>query len=185
MKPEEKVQFDAIADLYKRAWEQFNERRRHEFRVALAYWAALAGASAGSVQLATLPDIPGGRFSLVAFSITTVLLYVFWLYGVWRAHGTDQGIAIYYQKKMQALAGAEFDTDMQKFIDNRTKQMGKLVHPSAMFHIGLTFLLAFSLVLVNWGRFQDEVKEPEKQTVKSGVGLESAPDEITDKAFNH
>lgn len=152
MDEDHKRRFDAIAQLYQRNWEQFNDRRRHEFKVTLTYWAALAVASAGSLKLAHIPKIHGGNFTLVGFALLIILLHALWVRGVWRAQGTDQHIAIFYQKILQTLSDTEFDQKMKGFLEKRTKQMGKLSHPSAIFEIGVTVLLAATFVLINWNR---------------------------------
>ncbi len=152
MNENEKRRFDAISQLYQRAWEQFNARRRYEFQVGLAYWTALAAALAGSVNLESFPRIPGGKPLLVGFAIVTIALHIFWMWGIWRAHGTDQKIAIHYQTHMQTLSQTEFPQGLSENIAFRSRDMGMLSHPAAVFEIGLTALLALAFVVINWNR---------------------------------
>lgn len=150
MDENQKRRFDAIAQLYQRSWEQFNDRRRHEFKITITYWAAIAVASAGSFKLNSPLEIPGGKVTLIGFALLIILLHVLWVRGVWRAQGTDQQIAIFYQNALQKIASIEFDQEMKDFLAGRTKQMGKLSHPSAIFQIGVTVLLATILVIIYW-----------------------------------
>ncbi len=152
MNEDEKRRFDAIAQLYQRSWDQFNARRQFEFRVALAYWATLAAASAGSVQLESFPQIPGGKLLIVGFAIATTVLHIFWMWGIWRGQGTDQMVAIHYQAQLQKLSQTEFPPALSAIISDRSRHMGRLRHPTAVFEVGLTALLALAFVVINWSR---------------------------------
>lgn len=152
MNTDEKARFDAIALLYQRAWEQFNDRRRYEFKVTLTYWTALALAVAGSIKIKSFPSIPGRQWALICYAVLAIGLHLFWVYGIWRAQGTNQQIALFYQTPLLKLADVEFDEKMKEWIRGRTRQMGKLSHPCAIFQIGVTVLLTITLLLINWNR---------------------------------
>jgi len=104
------------------------------------------------VNLEAFPEIPGGKPLLVSFAVVTIVLHIFWMWGIWRAHGTDQMIAIHYQTHLQTLSQTIFPPDLSKIISDRSKQMGRLRHPAAVFEIGLTVLLAIAFVVINWSR---------------------------------
>jgi hypothetical protein len=136
------------------AWNQFNERRRYEIKISLTFWTALAAATAGSLNLPSLPAIPGGRVSLILAAIFVFLLHIIWCAGIGRAQLADRKIAIFYERQLQKIIKTEFDDELKRLLDNLKKKMGGITNWTYIFQLGLTAFLCIVLVLTNWSRFQ-------------------------------
>jgi len=150
MTDDQKRLFDSIFELYRTAWSQFNERRSYEFKISLSFWAALTAAIAGSLRL---ENLPGSRFTLILLSIFSFVLHWIWCRGIGEAQRAERKIAFFYERKLQALAGAEFDEDLRRLLDSLKETMGLLKNWTYRFQLGVTAFLGFALVIANWSRF--------------------------------
>jgi hypothetical protein len=154
MTDEQKKIFDSTFEMYSLSWQQFNERRSYEFKVSLTFWTALAAAVAGSLHLSILPAIPGGRFTLLLIAISSLSLHGIWCFGIGRAQRAERKIALFYERKLQNLIKAEFDTELNDFLSRLRTTMGLLKNWTYIFQLGVTALLAAALVVTNWNRFE-------------------------------
>lgn len=154
MKESDKRHFDAILALYQRALDQFNERRKYEVQVSLAFWTTLVLAIAGSVNLAAFPKLPGGRVTLVLLALAVVVLNAMWHDSIWRSNRLDRARALDYQAELHSLADFRYTGDTEKKLSGaRLEQKSFLSNSSHRFQFALTLLLAACFVLVNWSRF--------------------------------
>ena len=154
MKESEKRRFDAILALYQRALDQFNERRKFEVQVSLAFWTTLVLAIAGSLNLAAFPKLPGGRVTLGLLALAIVVVNGMWHDSIWRSNRLDRARALDYQAELHSLADFRYTNDTEKRLSGaQAEQISFLSNSSHRFQFALTLLLAASLVLVNWSRF--------------------------------
>ena len=152
MTGDQRNRFQSLFDLCELSWRQFNERRTWEFKISVTIWTALALAIAGSVSVEEAPGIPGGRVTLSIGATLILALHLIWCVGLARAQDADRRIAIFYERELQRLAERSFDQD--KDLAAYLEGLGKVVgHKwSYVLQLGVTALLATTLVLVNWER---------------------------------
>ena len=172
MSADQKKRFEAMLPLCERAWAQFNERRRYEFKVSLSFWTAIALAVAGSVKLENFPDIPGGIYTLFAASVFIVVCHSFWCWGIRTASKTDQEIAYFYERELQSAVTVEFDEKLKKRIERIKNRCCVLKSWSYVFQVSITVCLLASLILVNWGRFKENGDQDSGDKVNRSAGLE-------------
>lgn len=144
MTSEEKNQFDAIAALWKGAWEQFNERRRFEFQISLAVWTALAS----FIALVISKDGTFNESVLIGTWICAILIfliYVLWTLGLYRANTFEKRIAFHYADKLRKLSDSEFDRNLKQDLDN--SQKSKMRFWSQAVQIGITFVLSVAAIV--------------------------------------
>ena len=90
-----KERFDACIKLSEYGVKNFSERRKYEWKIALAFWALLVGAIT-FLKLNPMPEVKHNVF--MELSLFTVIVLVFgfsflWLRGIWVANKNDKSIA--------------------------------------------------------------------------------------------
>ncbi|MCX6132613.1 MAG: hypothetical protein NTU47_02270 [Ignavibacteriales bacterium] len=153
MDDNEKRHFDAVNALQERAWDQFNERRRYEIQVSMAFWTAIILAIAGSLTLVSFPDIPLGRISLAAIGVMIFSLHYYWCAGIMQSNRKDRLRAIEYQECLHQMLPFSYSPELKKDLEKSKDQGADLSNWSFIFQVGLTLVLVITLVVVNWNRF--------------------------------
>ncbi len=168
----EKRKFESLFQLYDLAWRQFNERRNHEFKVTLIYWTALAAAIAGSMTLAELPPILGGRILLGAIALFAVILHILWCAGLYNAQYGEKLTALSYQQALLKLVNTDISEEAEKHFKKRRENI-LLNHWSNIFQVGVTVFLAFTLVAANWNKFESTPNQTIRNLEKMKLNLEN------------
>lgn len=150
MDTETKNKFDALAVLWKGAWDQFNERRRYEFQISVAIWTALTAFVAIVItkyEISKYPINAWGVFgSFIALSLLNYINFR-WVKGLRERNDLDKSIALHYERKMQELSNSGFDDTVNK-IRNRLKDKPNLFYSwSHGAQIQITLLFSFSAFL--------------------------------------
>lgn len=150
MDTETKNQFDAINELCKGAWEQFNERRRFEFKVCIAVWTALS-AFIALILTGRLIESSNSIFVIIGTSICVILITVFhsiWIRGLGKANSLDRNIAIHYERFLQKITNTNFPIELENKLKGPRDKMGKLIaNWSHRAQIGVTITLAIASIL--------------------------------------
>lgn len=155
MTEEERRRFESLFQLYESAWGQFNERRRFEFKVTLTFWTALAAGIAGSMTLAVFPSMPGGKLLLCLVALAGVGLHALWCHGIGNAQRADRFVALSYEPELQKLVQGEFSASLKNELEQLQRAMGRLRNWTYVFQLGVTLLLAVTLVGTNWSKFDE------------------------------
>lgn len=167
-----KRDFDAMFELYKLTWSQFNERRSYEVKITLTFWTALAACIAGSLQLSSVPEIPGGKWILLVLAFGAVWLHKIWCKGIGRAQRAERLIAFFWEKEIQKLLKRPFDQTTQIFLDSLKPSMGLLRNWTYKLQLSVTAFLAVTLVLTNWSRFEDKREAQQRMLEIQRLSLE-------------
>jgi hypothetical protein len=108
-----KERFDSLSILYARAWENFNDRRKIEFKISFSLYTLFSFAIAGLVINADiLTDniiIPIG---IGVFGFFLVLFHIRWCRKANQANFLDRQIAFHYERIMQEISESFFQEDI-------------------------------------------------------------------------
>ena len=126
MTDDERRWFESVFQMYSGMWDQFNERRRTEFRVTLAIWAALAAAIGGSFTVSKPMAMSLWVSIPLAFLAVGVVpaLHALWCWGVCRSQRIAQQIAWFYEGKLNSQAGTTFSKEIVDRLNEVKKMRG-------------------------------------------------------------
>jgi hypothetical protein len=168
----DRERFESILSLYQQAWHSFDERRNYEWKVVTTLWTGLALAIAGSVSVRLSAPILGGRITLSLWFVVTIGLFAYWLWGLGRANNADRQIAMHYERDLQRLCSAQFDEALVGRLTRLQIRMGLLSNWAHTLQLGVTVLLAASLLLANWARLDPAVLEKTSRAESERSSLE-------------
>lgn len=146
----QRARFESLFQLYEHAWRQFNERRTYEFKVLLTFWTALAAGIAGSFTLKEpIHFLSGnsGTIGLCILGVVIVGLFVYWTWGLSRAHRHDRQIAMAYEPALQELINVSFIDPLKRELNKSRGRWGSLLNWSPVFQIGITTVLTIALLI--------------------------------------
>ncbi len=138
-----KNKFDALATLWKGAWENFNVRRQYEFKFTFALWTAFAAFI--SIIITSESETINHNYLIGTIIIGGLisLLHLWFIVGIGRAHNLDREIAIHYERKMQLLSDSEFPQELKTKITQSHKRMGKLLRNWSHFTQAIITILLY------------------------------------------
>lgn len=145
MDTETKSRFDAIAALWKGAWEQFNERRKFEFQISLAVWTALASFTALVISNEKVTFEKDVRTGTIICIVLICIIYVIWTLGLTRSNAYDKKIAIHYAKILRQLSSSQFDAELENLLKKNQKSLTRFWSQASQ--IGVTLVLAIAAIL--------------------------------------
>jgi hypothetical protein len=98
---------EIIASLRDRAWVSFDERRRHEYRISLTFWAIYLGTIGfvlkleGSLKFET-------KWVLSGTMIFLAVGYLYWNFHLAKTQQLDRTMAIYYGELLLEACGIQW-----------------------------------------------------------------------------
>lgn len=144
------VSIEALVKLHEQAWENFHERRRHEYRVCIAVWTLYALAIAQIIA----SSISFNLKTKLMFSIfVTILmfLHIQWIHGLAAANLMDRKFAFFYGRKLRELGNIKLPSGITN--DNKfMKEDKKFSFRTTVFNwnhrteIGVTIILTLAVV---------------------------------------
>jgi hypothetical protein len=99
-----KEQLEIINELRARAWQSFDERRRHDYKIGLLFWGIFITAVGGFLNLKD----PLSAEIKMGFSVGLILLaelYVRWNLGVAKLNRLDRRMAVFWADKLMQDCG--------------------------------------------------------------------------------
>lgn len=142
-----KRHYDSLATLWKGGWDQFNERRKYEWKVCIAIWTAYAAFVALVItgRITTIDDsVLVGTITCAALII---VLHAIWIHGLGQANRLDRKIAIHYERKMQDLVSHPFPAELESELRGPRDRMGRLTRNwSHQAQMGITLVLSIAAV---------------------------------------
>jgi hypothetical protein len=143
MEEREKRKFDALATLWKGAWDNFHQRRIYEWKFSIAIWTAIAIFIASkifkNVNIILDPNY------LIAGGVLISFGHILWIRGIKKRNSCDRKIAIEYEEIMRNMIDFQFSEELKKELDEVRKSWGIWNHGM---QVGLTILLSCAAVLV-------------------------------------
>ena len=159
MTEEERRRFESLETLRVAAYTSFNDRRGHEWKLALGIWTVLAVFLAGLVQ----PAKTGEAFPLhgpyvwiaFAFGLAIVILHAVWSNWASRANYIDNKIQFHFRDEMvNSGVKLPFSPELVTFIAchlQREPTHG-WTQRSHLVQVSITALLALAVVLIVYAR---------------------------------
>ena len=135
----QKDKFDCCAKQAELAFNSFNARRDHQFKITLGLWALLL---LTTQFVLTRPQIRPNIYVCVAIAVLVVVIHISFVCGIWLKKIYDEQIFFYFRRKCAELvAGGSYDSaDLPQHLTFRaswrTVQDG-----SSLFQIATTTLL--------------------------------------------
>jgi hypothetical protein len=153
-----KERFDSLSILYARAWKNFNDRRKIEFKLSYSLYTLFCFAIAGLVLY--IDKLPGEYIIPIGigfFGICLVLFHFLWCRKANKTNFLDRQIAIHYEKIMQEISESKFQKGILSLIDenymHKKKQESKeeskeeLKYPSILKNWSMMIQLLISVCL--------------------------------------
>ncbi len=156
MTEDERRRFESLETLRAAAYASFNDRRGHEWKLALSIWTAFAILLAGLVQ----PIEAGKTFPLkgpcawVFFAVAglaIVVLHAFWNHWASKANDIDNSIGRHFRDEMMNALSLRFGPDLVKRINKLPKTVG-WYQISHLVQVCITALLAIGAVAIVYFR---------------------------------
>jgi hypothetical protein len=114
MNEEQKRRWDAYNQLRAAAGERFAGRRAVEFRVVIAFWAAIAAL----IVLILRQEIKGWTtaHAVLTTFVATGSFYALWRWiaGLGKAHKYDHDVSRFFEGEMMKVAGLQFPSATSK-----------------------------------------------------------------------
>jgi hypothetical protein len=148
--------FESFETLRAAAYTSFNDRRGHEWKLALSIWTSLAILLAGLIQPAKSGEsFPlHGRWPWVLFAVAglaLVFLHGFWSSWASRANRIDQNIFLHLRDKMLAEIKSPLPDDVKAMIAQHPRPVGWYQTPHLV-QVSITALLSVGAILVVYAR---------------------------------
>ena len=156
MTEDSRRRFESLETLRAAAYASFNDRRGHEWKLAVSVWTTLALFLAGLVQ----PAKSGESFPLrgpwvwVLFAVgglSLVILHALWNDWASRANRIDADIALHFRDEMIKEIQAPLPEDTRKRMAEHPRFVG-LRQRSHLVQVSITAVLAAGALLVVYAR---------------------------------
>jgi hypothetical protein len=138
---------EALGALCERMWTQFNERRKYEVQITLAFWTALVLATAGLMNLEWLRARWEVLPIVAAIAIGAVTLHFHWCRGVWASNRRDRAQALEYQREIERTCAFALSSAAT---DGRAPPQHHRDDWNFRFQFSVTGFLAASLIATGW-----------------------------------
>lgn len=175
MDENQKRAWDSYEMLRKAASERFFDRRKIEFRVLMAFWAAIAAL----IVLILRQEVKewSSPFSLVMTILAglSLLAWIAWTSGINRANRFDQKVSRYFEAKMMALVNLEFTEEIKSWDERFDGRVSFMSIWSHQLQLAITALLLAGLVFVCWSKKSTISSEPTKASITSAAGNSHKP----------
>jgi len=186
----QKDKFDSLTVLWQGAWNQFNERRRYEWKGSMAVWTFYA-AYMTAILSGKFPTL-GQQWPVLVSVLLAILaiLHFRWLHGIASRNQIDQKIALSYEPAMKDMVGVTFDDALTKMIKDAQGHLGDMLgHWSHSSQLGITVALCVASIFVtlNVGEGPTSPTTPGKHgccCLDSGCCLRAKP-ERSDSCKKH
>lgn len=108
-----KRRFDAIATLWKNNWENFNERRKYEWKLAFGIWTAPAIFISRFVfEEPPRPEI-GIKVGACILALVAIVAHYLFLWGLLKKENRDIRIMVHYQGFLHTLSGLVLSPELE------------------------------------------------------------------------
>ena len=141
----QKEQYDCCAKQAELAFNSFNARREHQWKVTLGLWALLLLCTQFVIMRLPNPKI----CIVVPSALVIIIIHAAFVVGVWRKSAYDQKIFMFFRRKAaEILSGAKYDDSLLptplKFRDS----LSFVRDGSSQFQITVTIILCIVCAIV-------------------------------------
>lgn len=116
-------QAEMISSLRDRAWASFDERRRHEYKISLTFWAIYL-VTIGYVLRLEESLKPEAKLVLSGTMLSLALVYLIWNLNLAKTQQLDRTMAIYYGDRLMESCGIKKQFYERFKIGKKTRVMG-------------------------------------------------------------
>ncbi len=139
-----KTEIDALEELRKGAWEEFNNRRIYEWKMSMGIWTALTAFVAliltGRVKICS-------NLAMYAWIVISIIffLHAYFIYKLTKSNRMDRKKQFLYEKKINKILDISYDDELKKDIAKRQKMNEKfpLLDWSQSVQLSVTLILLF------------------------------------------
>lgn len=145
-----KRHFDAVAELWKRCWQNIVERRGYEWRVAFTLWTAFAALIALILKRQLPPrgyPVCPGVIIIAGIGLLLCIIHGVWLAALGKRTVIDREMAIHYEEILRRLSDSAFPAALEARIEKMRQKQKTSFDWSRQAQLAVTLVLFFAAIL--------------------------------------